>query len=190
MKRKPNLFKLILQLQKAHSHNLGFLPKQAIEQYIERQQVNIATLNDEACGYILWRDRSKPLWFESETHERTILQACIATDARRRQRCTEALRQLAFEAISAGKTTLALWSGSTLESNQFWRDVGFQVTGRRIGSVHHHPVHLRWSLDLTLTTPEQIGTPAPARNSLYIPPWFPSGRSRHRIPRMWLHGTA
>jgi len=181
MHRTPDILTFVDSLQKSHRQNLGFLPKQALQEYIARKQFNIATINNETAGYFLWRNPSRP----SPAHPnpsttRSIIQACVMPDARRQRAATKTLRILAGNALRDGRTNLQLWSGENNEANEFWLASGFRVIARRLGTNRIHKIHLLWTMDLTQTRPEQVGTPAPPRNAIFIPPWLPPCKSRQQ----------
>ena len=44
----------MLDLEKKHFDEIGFIPKPRLEQYRDRGQIWVASENDESCGFLVW----------------------------------------------------------------------------------------------------------------------------------------
>ncbi len=171
----------VKQLQARNTHALGFLPTAALEKYISRNQLLIATENDEPCGYLVYRDKTPdPAATPAQPIERSIIQVCVVDDAQRLKHATQLVKQAANHGHQPNVDTISLWCGSKLPAVQFWHDIGFRTIGRRLGGTSHHPLHLKMAIEQYQTHTYQLGTPAPPRDALFIPPWYPPARARRK----------
>lgn len=135
-------------LQKKFARAVGFLPKQAVEAYVEAGHVRMTTENGDPAGYIL----SKPhlVW---QPLMRSITQACVAMDAQRRHHGLAMLAQIAAESRAAGLVAIQACCAAGLESNEFWAAAGFRPI------VHMTPSNVRgrevicWRLPLVKKLP-------------------------------------
>lgn len=125
-------------LQKKYSHQLGFLPRQALEAKIERGQVSIAFENDEPAAYVLGNGN-----YLRDPHFGVIYQAAVSYDARRRLMGT-ALVQHFIDNMCPNVRLVGLWCAQDIEANEFWSACGFEAIAARHGSRRRGRVHIFW----------------------------------------------
>lgn len=150
---------------------VGFLPKEALDQYIERKEVTLALENGEASGFILAKRAlaTNPL-------VRAITQAAICYDAQRRQAGTALVAATAEAAIAAGQLALQCSCREGLEANDFWKACGFEQITRLYSTARRTKVRLLWRLQLTNVRPDWFEFPperSGSRASRTIPLWKP-----------------
>ncbi len=137
-----------IHLQRNHSHQLGFLTKQAITEYADRGHIELALENGSPCGYLLYRlpkpnTDKRPAWTTAR-----IIQTCIEYDLRRIGHATTALNTLIQQARTLHVGTLSLWCAADLEANRFWNTLGFKWTYMRRGGTRRNRIHYGYTLDI------------------------------------------
>jgi GNAT superfamily N-acetyltransferase len=138
----------LLDLQKKFSNQLGFLPRQAIQEYVDTRRVLIARENGEPAGYLL-----APRRLASLPHVVPLVQTAIAFDAQRRGLGLLLVDVVTAWAISDGRSMLQAWCRADLTANDFWRSAGFfPVAQRRTPNARRQPLIL-WRRPLTAILP-------------------------------------
>lgn len=125
-------------LQKKYSHQLGFLPRQALEAKIVRGEVSLALENDEPAAYLLGNGK-----YLGDPHFGIIYQAAVSYDARRRLLGT-ALVQHFIDHMEPMVRLIGLWCAQDIEANEFWNSCGFEAIAARHGSRRRGRVHIFW----------------------------------------------
>lgn len=125
-------------LQKKFSHQVGFLPKVALEAHIARGKVSIALENDEPAAYLLGKGN-----YLRDPHFGIIYQAAVSYDARRRLIGT-ALVQHFMDVMEPNIRLIGLWCAQDIEANEFWNACGFEAIAARHGSRRKGRVHIFW----------------------------------------------
>lgn len=142
--RLPDLT-YVLHLARRHRSELGFLPRAAFLEYLERGCIWIALQNREPAGYILWRP---PALLQPSTPDviLRVIHACIQFDARRIFHATRLVRQLEAQLTQADPTYIACWCADDLEANRFWHAIGFEHYATRTLRTHTRitRVHRAW----------------------------------------------
>lgn len=142
--RLPDL-RYILDLAGRHRSELGFLPRAAFLEYLERRRIWVTLENDEPAGYILWRP---PALIRPQTPHTIlrIVHACIQFDARRHLHATRLVRELESQLPSASPTYVACWCADDLDANTFWHAIGFRHYATRTLRTHTRVqrVHRGW----------------------------------------------
>lgn len=116
--------KFLIHLQREYPNAIGFLPTQALENYLQAGRVKITTENGEAAGFILagralrWQPLLRPIY-----------QAAVAMDATRRHHGLALLADIEAEAKAAGQIGLQANCAAELEANEFWKAAGFVAIG-------------------------------------------------------------
>jgi len=123
----PHASKFLDHLQGANRYAIGFLPFAALQEAIARGRVMQAFENGEPCGYMI---HGKP------RKQTRILQMVVANDARRVQHATALAEALVLLCSSVPSHEITLHCAEDLESNRFWRAIGFEPVGRRLKSKH------------------------------------------------------
>lgn len=125
-----------------NSEALSFIPRPKLEYYAECGQIMMAFENDEPCGFLVHGNGQRVC---------RIYQACIQCDARRRKHGLDLVSRLIRKATDQGFEAISLWCANDLDSNEFWRQVGFTFAGQREGGTRRVRKHNHWILWLTPT---------------------------------------
>lgn len=149
MSTSPPSLAYVQHLQDTNKHAVGFLPTLALQQYADRNQLWLATENDDPCGYLLFGSNRRPRLRRAPDTMR-VIQACLQYDARRVHHATRLVRKLIQHSTTNRYTQISLWCASDLEANQFWSSLGFTHSGTRLPHrARKAPrLHNRWILDL------------------------------------------
>ena len=115
----PRDLAYVVDLQKRHANALGFIPRAALEEKIDRGRIWLARENGEPAGYLHHGSLARP--------EVRIFQAAIQYDARRRHMGLALVDDLVRRAEHAGARGVSLRCLSFLEANQFWDAAGFSL---------------------------------------------------------------
>lgn len=118
---RPDHKRMVMELQKKFSNQLGFLPGKAIDFYLDEQLVGIALENAEPCGYVLGRPSMKyqPLI-------RPITQAAVFMDAQRRHHGLALVAAVCRRAVDARQLVVQARVAIDIEAVEFWTAAGFE----------------------------------------------------------------
>lgn len=130
----------IVSLSKKHATELGFLPRLAMENYLERDRVRMATENGEPCGYFLTGGLG--------VERLRIFQACVQLDARGLNHGLALLSQTINSALLSGTNHITLHCRDGLHSNGFWSACGFKSAGLLLGGKARRKIVHEWRLDI------------------------------------------
>lgn len=114
----------VVALQKKWTNNLGFLPRQALEWYLENRRVTLAVENDDDAGYLLGRDH-----FRWQPLLRPITQAAVCMDAQRRSLGLTLVAEVVEQARAAGQIGVQAMCASDIDAVHFWEAAGFIKIG-------------------------------------------------------------
>lgn len=122
---KPAHKKMVFELQRKFSNQLGFLPSKALDFYIESKNTGIAIENGEPCGYVLGRPafRYNPLL-------RPITQAAVFMDAQRRHHGLALVEAICRRAHAANQLAVQASCAIDIEAIDFWLAAGFMPIGQ------------------------------------------------------------
>lgn len=134
----PGDVKFLDHLQSKYSHQLGYLPLQALEANIEHGHVSLALENDEPAAYLLGKG-----CYLRDLHFGIMYQAAVSYDARRRLIGT-ALVQHFIDHMEPGIRLIGLWCAQDIDANEFWNACGFEAIAARHGSRRKGRVHIFW----------------------------------------------
>ncbi len=109
----------VVGLQKRFSHEVGFLPRRALEMKINLGRVWMARENGEPAGFIHHGS------FAGE--EARLFQAAIQYDAHRRHLGSALVEDFERRAGGAGVRGISLRCLEGLDANAFWRAAGYQL---------------------------------------------------------------
>lgn len=154
---QPSHKKMVMDLQKKFSNQLGFLPGKAIEFYLEAGHVGIALDNGEPCGYVLGRPR-----FRYEHSMRPITQAAVFLDAQRRHHGIALIEGVCRRAIAAGQLVVQCSCVEDIEAVDFWLAAGFYPTHMHTPDNARKRKIIVFRRALTETVPDYFFTPPPA----------------------------
>jgi hypothetical protein len=111
----------VVDLQKRNHEALGFIPRAALLDKIERSQVHLALENGDPAGFLHHGSLKMP--------EVRIFQAAIQYDARRRKLGLALVADLVRRASDAGAQGVSLRCLDFLDANNFWTAAGFELIG-------------------------------------------------------------
>lgn len=120
----PREMRFVIALQKRFSNQLGFLPREALEWYVQAGRLNLALENGEPAGYIVGREALR--W---NIAIRPITQAAIAFDAQRRHHGLALVADAETAACEAGQVAIQAMCREGIDANDFWKAAGFQLIG-------------------------------------------------------------
>lgn len=116
----------VIHLQKKFTNELGFLPYDALREYLLRKQIKIGEENSDPAGYLLFRPISTQQKFVA-----TIVQAAVQMDSRRRHLGLNLVQSLVEEAAANGSRILQCWCAADIEAREFWKSAGFIEVARK-----------------------------------------------------------
>lgn len=119
---QPDDINYLLELHRRNRGALGFLPRQAFEEYLTGERgkgarASIVTENDDSAGYLLADLRQHG----GQRHLR-IVHSCIQLDARRRHLGVSLVNTMLAD---NRPDSVRLRCAGDLLANQFWSDMGF-----------------------------------------------------------------
>lgn len=110
----------LVYLQSKWTNNLGFLPRPALQRYIDKHSILIVAENTQHAGYLAWSMRPDGIVL--------IPQVAITPELLRTTLGTRLLNRIAKAAINGHCSVLRLRSRSDLPANSFWPTQGFTTT--------------------------------------------------------------
>jgi predicted GNAT family N-acyltransferase len=148
---------LVDKLQKENSHAVGFIQKTIWEQYVWGGQRNfvvlIAEANNDAVGYVLITPGKRAYAYAK------IQQIAVRNDARRLQYGTALISVCRDFCKEFGRKGFTLRCRQDLESNRFWKAIGFTQYGtwqkgviNHVGMKASNDINL-WKIDLNESLP-------------------------------------
>jgi N-acetylglutamate synthase-like GNAT family acetyltransferase len=129
------------------NHEVGFVPRVALQRRITGEAsggVTMSLENDDLCGFLHYGSLAKD--------EARIFQAAIQYDAQRRHHGLALVDQFIERASDAGVRLVSLRCRHGLDSNHFWKSVGFRKAGIERGTrsalvVWYRRLHVLDDLD-------------------------------------------
>ncbi len=140
-------------LMKREYQQVGFLPRQALTEYNERDQIILATENGDPSGYALFYDGRNGKRPRKDPATLRVHMIAIQDDARRVFHGTGLVSRLLYHAALNQFNTLALWCATDLDANKFWRALGFTNDRIRLGGEKDNRMHNHWFLELPAVRP-------------------------------------
>jgi hypothetical protein len=131
----------VIDLSKRHATELGFIPRAAVVNYLERDRVTLARENNDPAGFFLVGKLGVP--------QLRIFQACVQYDARGLNHGIALLSDLITKAAFSGTEFLSLHCRDGLESNGFWSACGFTSGGLILGGQARRKIVHNWELRIT-----------------------------------------
>jgi N-acetylglutamate synthase-like GNAT family acetyltransferase len=141
---KPSDFYFIRDLQKKYTGQIGFLPNQATERELERENFLHGSLNADDAGFLFV---VPSLSYQPEIA--AIIQAAVRMDAQRQAVGLALVEQTAILASARGQTMLQACCRSDLDSNLFWNAAGFTAIGTKPGGTQRGKDLIVWRRRLT-----------------------------------------
>ena len=148
-------FRFVDDLQKANVKKLGFMYRQALENYIKRGDVLIAEtmppfgsdgkpipgVRGTPLGYCISRDK----YFKRE--DVGIVYQLAVKETKRRSLIGAMLVQATLERAAYGCKLFCCWCAQDLDANHFWESIGFVPLAFRTGSEKKSRIHIFWQKD-------------------------------------------
>lgn len=127
------------QLQKMHSHMVGWFPRKQMEAYIEGEHVLLAE-NDtsEPVGYCIFKDQYMKRDDVGIVYQLNVL------PLRQRNLIGATLVKTAFERAAYGCKLFCCWCAQDIQANWFWESIGFVPLAFRTGSRGKQRIHIFW----------------------------------------------
>ena len=116
----------IVMLQKAHAAALGFLPRQALKEKIDRGQVILARVGGRRAGFLHHGSLRGP--------EVRVFQIAVSPEVRSTGVGRALVQCLIDRAAAAGAGGVSLRCLSFLDANRFWRAAGFKLHATEPGA--------------------------------------------------------
>ncbi len=113
-------------LQKRFSNQLGFLPDQALREYIDASRVLLALENGEPAGYVITRPR-----LNSARWCRPLTQVAVCMDAQRRHIGLQLLDRVSLDAHNDLLEGLQCWVRDGIDAVAFFKTADFSLIGTR-----------------------------------------------------------
>ena len=116
----------VVALQKRNHEALGFIPRAALAEKIDRGQILLARENGDPAGFLHHGSLAVP--------EVRIFQAAVQYDARRRHHGLALVADFVARAREAGARAASLRCLDVLDANDFWTAAGFERLGTEAGA--------------------------------------------------------
>lgn len=143
----PEDLPFILDIQRKHKREVGFLPTSVFESEIKLRHVIIGKQLLDEAGYILYRPTSR-----LAIRCAHIIQAAIRYDARRKLLGT-VLVEAALRDCRKTANQIYLWCAEDLEANAFWQSMHFRALAVRAGGRTDKRIHYLWWRPTELSLP-------------------------------------
>lgn len=122
-------------LRKRESSSLGFVPKQTYEQLVSYGRYDIYRKRWLYSELLIYEENKTPVGFCYVSYSGKgnnyahIFQIVLQPDARRFYRATKIIEHIERVSIKRGLSGIDCRVATDLESNIFWRALGFEVVG-------------------------------------------------------------
>lgn len=110
----------VVHLQKVWSNQLGFLPKPALQRYIDNKATLLVQLNGQHAGYLNWQLTKKGLL--------RIVQIAIEPELLRGRLGTETMAYIEAAAKRGSCSVIRLCTRADIAATLFFREQHFQTT--------------------------------------------------------------
>lgn len=189
-------------LQKTHSHMVGWFPRKQMEQYIEGEHVLVAeessVISDQSSvgetdnrepntdnspsplGYCIFKDQYL------KRDDVGIIYQLNVLPLKQRNLIGATLVKEAFARAAYGCKLFSCWCAQDIQANWFWESIGFVPLAFRTGSRGKQRIHIFWQrrINQEVRHKNTGGTPPPSLGASTVPPtpvppsrptpyWFP-----------------
>ena len=132
-------FSFIDQLQKMHSHMVGWMPAKQLENYLAGGHVLIAEdQTGTPLGYCIAKDQYMKRDDVGIVYQLNVL------PLKQRNLIGAALIQAVFERAAYGCRLFCCWCAQDIQANWFWESIGFVPLAFRTGSRAKQRIHIFW----------------------------------------------
>jgi N-acetylglutamate synthase-like GNAT family acetyltransferase len=111
----------VADLQKRFSNQLGFLPRPALQWYLDNQRVMLARENGQAAGYVLGRASMR-----YNRRIAPITQTAVCLDLQRSKLGLSLVEAWTHRAAQGDIQIMQCWCRSDIVAIAFWEALGFQ----------------------------------------------------------------
>ncbi len=123
------LLKYVVSLQAKHREELGFLPRLALSEYVDRGQVWPSFENGDVVGYCLFYDGRNGHGPVRHPDVLKVHQVCTQYDARNLWRAAGLIGSVIRRAEQGGFRWVTARVAQEIDANGFWRAMGFELRG-------------------------------------------------------------
>lgn len=141
-------------LQRQFGEAVGFMPKVALHQYLNKQCILLAWENGQPAGYMI--SRTATPWTPSMS---AIYQLCICLDAHRRHIGTALLASLEDTARKIANVGIQANCAIGVQANEFWSASGFIPICHFVGGTARGREIICWRKPLTKKIPLWFAAP-------------------------------
>lgn len=129
----------IEQLQKMHTHMVGWFPRAQMQKYIGGEHVVLAE-NDEGdpLGYCIFKDQYM------KRDDVGIIYQLNVLPLKQRNLIGATLVKESFERAAYGCRLFSCWCAQDIAANWFWESIGFVPLAFRTGSRGKQRIHIYW----------------------------------------------
>ncbi len=110
----------VLHLQKVWSNQVGFLPKPALQRYIDNRTTLLVRLNNQAAGYLSWQLTKKGLL--------RLIQLAVDPELLRGKLGTDVMDYIELAAKRGSCSVIRFCARTDLACNPFFQDRQYQTT--------------------------------------------------------------
>jgi hypothetical protein len=144
----PDDLPYVLHLQQKWSNNIGFLPKIALERALNKKEILVVRENGDPAGYLYWTARADGLI--------RVIQCAVDPQLLRTTIGTKIMRHLERAGLRAECSILRLTTRCDLPANEFWPELGMNMTGVLTPHTRKGHAHYEWSK--SLLSPTKLAT--------------------------------
>ncbi len=148
----------VLHLQRTWSNQVGFLPKPALQRYIDNKATLLVQLNGQHAGYLSWQLTKKGLL--------RLIQLAIDPELLRGKLGTDIMNYIEKAARKGSCSIVRFCSRSDLDCNVFFAERQYQTT-----AIFQHPTARRRPLiewTKCLINPSALAAAIVTRNSSHV----------------------
>lgn len=128
---------LVKHLMKRYSNEVGFLPGQAINNFVANGWAFTCDENGDGAGALLVRPH-----LAEAPHVRAVIVTAVQPDAQRQKHALHLVERICCDAAAAGQALVQAWCREDIAANAFWRAAGFAVVARRTAATWDGVGHL------------------------------------------------
>lgn len=137
---RPTDLPYVIDLSRKLATEVGFIPRMAVSNYLDRGRITMAHENGDRAGFFLVGALGVP--------QLRIFQACVQYDARGLNHGIHLLSELITRAALSGTEFVSLHCRDGLESNGFWSACGFTSGGLILGGKARRKIVHQWELTI------------------------------------------
>lgn len=156
---RRRLVNFVLHQQRTNSDELGFLPRLAITEYAERNQIIATSQNGDLLSYALFYDGRNGHRPRKNPHRLHVHQISTIYEARLLHHATNLINTLYDLANQRAFTEITAWVANDIPANEFWQTIGFTHVATRRGGKRRNRLHNLWLLKIEPYSNTPAATP-------------------------------